>query len=101
MKLLNRYTAPDSGALRTIPNNPGAAATGYVPQDDIISRELGLRDALILSAALRYSPGTDRSVIEERTDEVMGELGLTENGESLGGTALRRPARTGFGCSSS
>jgi len=80
MKVLNGYTPPDMGKVLLAAGTNGAGEIGYVPQDDIISRELPLRDALILSATLRYPPGTSAGAIEERADEVLNELGLAESG---------------------
>ncbi|RKR89901.1 ABC-type multidrug transport system ATPase subunit [Micromonospora pisi] len=62
------------GAERVI----GAAGIGYVPQDDIIHRELPLERTLRYAARLRLPPDTDPTALTERVREVMGELGLTE-----------------------
>ncbi|MCL6647804.1 MAG: FHA domain-containing protein [Chloroflexi bacterium] len=53
-------------------------ATGYVPQEDIIHRDLPLRQALRYAAALRLPPDTTRNEREARIDEVLLELGLKE-----------------------
>ena len=50
---------------------------GYVPQDDILHRQLSVRSALAYAAELRFPsdvPATDRG---RRVDEVLEELGLT------------------------
>ena len=79
MKLLNGYTSPSAGQLHFARGEDGTPALGYVPQDDIIHRELALRDALVLSAMLRYPAGTKKKVVRERADEVLRQLGLEEH----------------------
>lgn len=83
LKVLNRYTPPEEGVLFLAKNPQGVEEIGYVPQDDIIHRELVLKDALVLSAMLRYPPGTPREVVERRADEVLTELGLSERKDVL------------------
>ena len=83
MKVLNGYTPPDTGTLMTAHNGNGEVEIGYVPQEDIIHRELPLKDALVLSAMLRYPPGTPRAVVEARAREVMVELGLAEHARTV------------------
>lgn len=51
---------------------------GYVPQDDILHRQLTVRRALRYSAELRFPPDVPAADRERRIDEVMNELGLTE-----------------------
>jgi ABC-type multidrug transport system ATPase subunit len=83
MKVLNGYTSPNTGTLLTAHNAKGEVEIGYVPQEDIIHRELLLKDALVLSAMLRYPPDTPRAVVEARAQEVMVELGLAEHARTL------------------
>ncbi|MGC9357307.1 MAG: FHA domain-containing protein [Anaerolineae bacterium] len=47
---------------------------GYVPQDDIIHRDLKVADALRYSAKLRLPPDTSSEEIERRIDEVLEEV---------------------------
>ena len=54
---------------------------GYVPQDDILHRQLTVRRALQYSAELRYPPDVSAADRNRRIDEVMGELGLTQRAE--------------------
>ncbi|MFK3981415.1 ATP-binding cassette domain-containing protein [Micromonospora sp. NPDC050397] len=56
----------------------GSVDVGYVPQDDIIHRELPLERTLRYAARLRLAPGTDPAARDRRVREVMAELGLTE-----------------------
>jgi ABC-type multidrug transport system ATPase subunit len=83
IKVLNGYTGPDSGSVFAVRNSFGEVELGYVPQDDIIHRELRLRDAIVSSARLRFPPGTPDTVIEQRANEVLTELGLKEHGGTV------------------
>ncbi len=47
---------------------------GYVPQDDIIHRELKVADALRYSAKLRLPPDTSAEEIERRIDKVLEDV---------------------------
>lgn len=51
---------------------------GYVPQDDIIHRELPVGRALSYSAQLRLPPDTTKAEREERIETVMATLNLGE-----------------------
>lgn len=51
---------------------------GYVPQDDIIHKELPVRDALDYSARLRLPADTSATERTQRVEEVMSTLGLAE-----------------------
>ncbi|MFC3505722.1 ABC transporter ATP-binding protein [Micromonospora krabiensis] len=55
-----------------------AGVVGFVPQDDIIHRELPLRRTLRHAARLRLPSATPPVEVARRVDEVLGELGLTE-----------------------
>jgi ABC-type multidrug transport system ATPase subunit len=79
MSVLNGYVAPDDGTVEVVRNADGEPDLGYVPQDDIIHRALTLREAVVMSAALRFAPGTPMEQIERRADEVLTELGLREH----------------------
>jgi ABC-type multidrug transport system ATPase subunit/pSer/pThr/pTyr-binding forkhead associated (FHA) protein len=52
---------------------------GYVPQDDIIHRDLPLRRALAYAAELRLPRDTTPQEREARIDEVVQELGLEDH----------------------
>ncbi|SIN41623.1 ATP-binding cassette domain-containing protein [Micromonospora cremea] len=58
----------------------GEGALGYVPQDDIIHRELPLERTLRYAARLRLPPGTGPVEVTERVAEVLSGLGLTDRG---------------------
>jgi len=51
---------------------------GYVPQDDIIHKELTVQKALNYSARLRLPPDTSPAERRQRVEAVMETLGLTE-----------------------
>ncbi len=53
-------------------------SVGYVPQDDIIHRELTVEQALWYAACLRLPEDTVRGELEDRVEQVLAELQLTE-----------------------
>jgi ABC-type multidrug transport system ATPase subunit len=58
-----------------------AAPCGYVPQDDIVHRELNVREALRFSALLRLPGDTPLPEIEKLLDFTLNRLGLSERAE--------------------
>ncbi len=60
----------DKSALRKL-------GIGYVPQDDIVHKELRVRDALFLSGRLRIN--LPMPLIRARIERIIGQLGLTEH----------------------
>ncbi len=56
-------------------------AIGYVPQDDIIHRELSVRQALDYSARLRLPADTTLDERRRRVDDVLDTLGLVERAD--------------------
>lgn len=52
---------------------------GYVPQDDIVHKELRVRDALLLSGRLRIN--LPLPLIRTRIERIIQQLGLTEHQE--------------------
>jgi ABC-type multidrug transport system ATPase subunit/ABC-type multidrug transport system permease subunit len=87
LNALNGYTPPTKGDV--LLNNYDLYAhydqfrnvLGYVPQDDVIHRELTVFEALWYSARLRLPPDYDDHEIEQRIKQVIAQLGLegTEN----------------------
>ncbi len=57
------------------------AGIGYVPQDDIVHRELTVTEAITYSARLRLDPRTPKSAIRELVEETIRRLGLEEHKE--------------------
>ncbi len=54
------------------------AVLGYVPQDDIVHRELTVAEALLFSARLRLPAGTPAFEIRKLVAQTITRLGLTE-----------------------
>jgi ABC-type multidrug transport system ATPase subunit len=55
---------------------------GFLPQDDIIHRELNIRRAFTYAARLRMPGDTEDFEIERRSDEVLEELSLADHAET-------------------
>lgn len=55
---------------------------GVVPQDDVVHRQLTVRQALNYAAELRFPDDLDKHLREQRVEEVMGELGLTQHSDT-------------------
>ncbi|TDD68665.1 ATP-binding cassette domain-containing protein, partial [Actinomadura darangshiensis] len=55
----------------------GAGSLGYVPQDDIVHREMPLRRTLRYAAGLRLPAGTPPERAERAVDDVLEALALT------------------------
>jgi len=56
---------------------------GYVPQDDIIHRELTVANALRYAARLRLPPDTSAEEIEKRIDEVLQQVEMLGQKDQL------------------
>jgi ABC-type multidrug transport system ATPase subunit/pSer/pThr/pTyr-binding forkhead associated (FHA) protein len=54
-----------------------------VPQDDVLHTQLRVRDALAYAAQLRFPAGTTAQDRDRRVEEVLAELGLTEQADQL------------------
>ena len=66
----------------TPPRRDGTTSgIGYVPQDDIIHRELPLRRTLRYAAGLRLPAGTSGAAAERVVDETLGELDLADRSD--------------------
>ena len=57
---------------------------GYVPQDDIIHRDLAVRATIRHAARLRL-PGLDGAALDERVDHTINALGLTDRASTAVG----------------
>ncbi|TWE09436.1 FHA domain-containing protein [Rudaeicoccus suwonensis] len=55
---------------------------GVVPQDDVVHRQLTVRQALRFAAELRFPDDLDKELRNKRVEEVMAELGLTEHAQT-------------------
>ncbi len=84
MNVLNGYTRPSAG--RVLFNGLDLADSygqfrqhiGYVPQDDIMHRELTVRQALYYNARLRLPREMTDGEIHERISRVLEQLGLRD-----------------------
>ena len=93
MLSLNGYEPPTSG--RVLINGEDLYANfdrfrgliGYLPQDDIIHKELTVRESLYFTTKLRLPPDTTDSEIEQRIDRVLDDLKLTAQGDQIIGSA--------------
>ncbi|RNI21140.1 FHA domain-containing protein [Flexivirga caeni] len=55
---------------------------GVVPQDDVVHRQLTVQQALRFAAELRFPDDLPAELRNQRVDEVMAELGLTEHAQT-------------------
>jgi len=79
LQTLAGLRAPSEGAVLhdgTQPGPPGPEF-GFVPQEDIIHRELPLRRTLVYAAGLRMPPGTPAETLVASVDRVLDTLGLS------------------------
>ncbi|HQU45975.1 MAG: hypothetical protein B7Z73_10730 [Planctomycetia bacterium 21-64-5] len=82
MTALNGYTRPGAGSVLVNGNDLYAnydqfsATIGYVPQDDIVHRELTVYQALYYTAKLRLPGDYSGPDIDSRIAKVLEELGL-------------------------
>ncbi|MFG2956234.1 ATP-binding cassette domain-containing protein [Streptomyces sp. NPDC048291] len=80
LQTLAGLSAPTEGEVLhdgTQPGPPGPEF-GFVPQEDIIHRELPLRRTLVYAAGLRMPPGTPAETVLETVEQVLDTLGLAE-----------------------
>ncbi|HEX3655730.1 MAG TPA: ATP-binding cassette domain-containing protein [Pirellulales bacterium] len=95
---LNGYLPPSTGQVLINGHDLYAeyarfrGMLGYVPQDDIMHRELTVRQALRFTAELRLPPGTPRHEIDARIAKVLKQLDL----ESTADTIIGSPERQGI-----
>ncbi len=79
---INGYNLPHNGVVKINGQNLYAnynnfrRVIGYVPQDDIIHRELTVYEALRYTAKLRFSKDVDDKEIDSRIDQVLTSLGI-------------------------
>ncbi|MGW1759106.1 ATP-binding cassette domain-containing protein [Streptomyces mirabilis] len=79
LQTLAGLRAPTEGTVLhdgTQPGPPGPEF-GFVPQEDIIHRELPLRRTLVYAAGLRMPPGTTPESVAAGVDRVLEALGLS------------------------
>jgi ABC-type multidrug transport system ATPase subunit len=98
MSALNGYSPPSEGLVLVNGQNlyehfaQFADRLGYVPQDDIMHRELTVGQALYYTARLRLPPDTTDAEIHARIMSVLAQLGL----EGTINTLIGSPERKGI-----
>ncbi len=87
LRMLAATDGPDSGivALGGEPIAVRRQDVGYVPQDEIVHRELSVGEALHFAAALRMPADADERRIAAAARAIAQDLGLAEHGETLVG----------------
>jgi ABC-type multidrug transport system ATPase subunit/pSer/pThr/pTyr-binding forkhead associated (FHA) protein len=96
MNALNGYTRPTRGEVllngQSLYANYGQFARhlGYVPQDDIIHRDLTVRQALYYTARLRLPPDFTDEDIQNRISTVIEQLGLKGTEDTLIGSPEKK-----------
>ena len=87
-RLIAGYATPTSGSVTFEGHNIHTAyATlrtriGMVPQDDVVHRQLTVKQALGYAAELRLPPDTSKADREQVVAQVLDELGLTEHADT-------------------
>jgi ABC-type multidrug transport system ATPase subunit len=98
MNLINGYLPPSQGQVlingRDLYSEyfNCSGLLGYVPQDDIMHRDLTVRQALRFTGRLRLPPDTTAGEIEERITQVVGRLQI----ESTLDVRIGSPERKGI-----
>jgi len=98
MNALNGYTRPSAGEVLLNGQNLYASyaqfATylGYVPQDDIIHRDLTVGQALYYTARLRLPSDFKKVEVDERITQVLKQLGL----EAVRNVLIGSPEKKGI-----
>ncbi|MER5345157.1 ATP-binding cassette domain-containing protein [Streptomyces mirabilis] len=79
LQTLAGLRAPTEGTVLHDGMQPGPPGPefGFVPQEDIIHRELPLRRTLVYAAGLRMPPGTTPESVAAGVDRVLEALGLS------------------------
>lgn len=98
MNIINGYVKPTYGEVILNQTNLHEnydlfrGNIGYVPQDDIIHRELTVYESLFYSAKLRLPPDTTKEEIEYRVDEILKKLDILKAKHVIIGS----PEKTGI-----
>jgi ABC-type multidrug transport system ATPase subunit/pSer/pThr/pTyr-binding forkhead associated (FHA) protein len=92
LQILCGEEAPSSGQLLLNGENlfenfdRYRSAIGYVPQDDILHKDLTVHQALYYSARMRLPPDTTDAEIEQRISQTIKELNLVDQKDQLIGS---------------
>src|SRR5581483_4127809 len=96
MMALNGYTFPANGKVflnrQSLYENYSqfAGQIGYVPQDDIMHRDLTVRQALYFTARLRLPSDYGDADIQKRIDEVIAQMNLEGTEDVLIGSPEKK-----------
>lgn len=100
LKSLAGVISPTSGAI-TVNGEPVTARLseiGYVPQDEIVHRDLTAREALTYAARLRLPQDSSEEEIRTAVDETLAELAMEQHGDTrVGNLSGGQRKRAGFG----
>lgn len=100
IKVLAGVSDPSSGTV-TVNGEPVSsrlAEIGYVPQDEIVHRDLTVNEALTYAARLRLPQDTSDQEIEQVVRGVIAELGLSDHAETrVGSLSGGQRKRAGVG----
>jgi ABC transport system ATP-binding/permease protein len=100
LKALAGVIAPTWGAI-TVNGEPITARLseiGYVPQDEIVHRDLTTREALTYAAQLRLPQDSSEEEIRAAVDDVLAELAMVEHADTrVGSLSGGQRKRAGFG----
>ena len=96
MMMLNGYLKPVSGSVSisgvSLYHNLQSfqGQMGYVPQDDIIHRELKVRESLYFTSQLRLGIRISESERQSQIDKILQTLGMSSASETLIGTPEKK-----------
>jgi ABC transport system ATP-binding/permease protein len=100
LKSLAGVISPTSGAI-TVNGEPVTARLseiGYVPQDEIVHRDLTAREALTYAARLRLPQDSSEEEISTAVDETLAELAMEQHADTrVGNLSGGQRKRAGFG----
>jgi ABC transport system ATP-binding/permease protein len=100
LKALAGVIPPTWGAI-TVSGEPVTARLseiGYVPQDEIVHRDLTTREALTYAARLRLPQDSSDEEIRRAVDDVLTELAMVEHADTrVGSLSGGQRKRAGFG----
>ncbi len=92
LQILCGEESPTSGEIRLNGDNlfdhfdRYRSAIGYVPQDDILHKDLTVYQALYFSARMRLPPDTTKSEIDRRINQTLQDLNLVDQKDQLIGS---------------
>jgi ABC-type multidrug transport system ATPase subunit len=100
LKSLAGVISPTYGAI-TVNGEPVTARLseiGYVPQDEIVHRDLTAREALTYAARLRLPQDSSEEEIRAAVDDTLAELAMMEHADTrVGSLSGGQRKRAGFG----